>query len=107
MAVSDLKLQFAEKGRRRMTLSNVLSRHPERLFLYIFPGPLDAVPGNHLRRDDLDQVARPVVGRHQIFGPVFAEETQRHAVGDVKALTLHRGPGPKRISAFPCAVMRV
>src|ERR1700722_10827760 len=62
----------------------------EGLFLYIFLGPLDAVPSEHLRGRDLDQVARPVVGWHQIFRAVLAEKTHRHAVGDVEALTLHR-----------------
>ncbi len=59
-------------------------------FLCIFPRPLNAVPAEHLRRDDLDQVARPIAGRRQIFRPVLAQETQRHAVGDVQALTVHR-----------------
>src|ERR1700683_4298156 len=70
----------------------------EGLFLCIFLGPLDAVPGEHLRGRDLDQVARPVVGRHQIFRPVLAEETPRHAVGDVEALALHRSRAKNDLS---------
>jgi hypothetical protein len=86
-----------------LTLTSAAS---EELFVGIFPGPLDAVPSEHLRRDDLDQVARPVVGRQQIFRPALAEETQRHAVGDVPALTLHRSRAEHDLS-LPWAVMRV
>ena len=52
--------------------------------------PLDAVPGHQFLRDELHEVARTVVGRHQIFRSVLAEVADGHAVGDLEALALHR-----------------
>src|SRR3984957_2603838 len=66
------------------------SRLGEFLFLCIFLGPLDAVPGEHLRGRDLDQVARRVVGRHKISRAALAEVAHRGAVGDAQTLSLHR-----------------